>query len=409
MRAAFRYISISSPAVKQSWKEVLFRLWFQRRDGKPCVFEHIFLGNLAEDISGQPVAGGFHFWLKFYLEEVRGTATYLGYIYNSPKDGLNNSRFLSGKFVWDYAGFKLVKDQGGFFIGTSPEWQLAAGTVAYFETLTPECAEKNGWVPWAAAYNVGYTKDVAQDGERYRYVICTASAPSEESTKVMSETSILSTTYAVYLGPAVIPEESDMSELDYVCTSAELARKLPRWIVTDGIALHEGSHFSEECVQFCIKRGCRSIGDSLAELRKIFEFSLEDAVAAAKTPGYPRIRALVEDTAEVAHVLLERAERPQPLLEQLPDMLNKLREEQGRRGPRVHQPIRLLLTGRADGVPIADVLALLELAQEQGGDETGVRLRDRLGLAKEIFSKPPFVDKPVAVDTRTSTALTFVN
>ena len=27
-------------------------------------------GNLTEDISGQPVAGGFHSWLKFYLEEV---------------------------------------------------------------------------------------------------------------------------------------------------------------------------------------------------------------------------------------------------------------------------------------------------------------------------------------------------
>ena len=28
-------------------------------------------GNLTEDISGQPVAGGFHCWLKFYLEEAR--------------------------------------------------------------------------------------------------------------------------------------------------------------------------------------------------------------------------------------------------------------------------------------------------------------------------------------------------
>jgi len=25
-------------------QEVLFKLWFQRRDGKPCVFEHVFLG-----------------------------------------------------------------------------------------------------------------------------------------------------------------------------------------------------------------------------------------------------------------------------------------------------------------------------------------------------------------------------
>ena len=99
-------------------------------------------------------------------------------------------RFVSGKFVWDYSGYKLVKDQGGFFIGTSPEWQLATGTAAYFETSTPNFARQNGWVPWtnAYAYNEGYTKETTHDGERYRHVLCRAG--SSGSTDDLVENSV---------------------------------------------------------------------------------------------------------------------------------------------------------------------------------------------------------------------------
>lgn len=40
-------------------------------------------------------------------------------------------------------------------------------------------------------------------------------------------------------------------------------------------------------------------------------------------------------------------------------------------GPRLHQPIRLLLTGRADGAPISDLVQLLELTQWEGA-KTGL-------------------------------------
>ena len=41
-------------------------------------------------------------------------------------------------------------------------------------------------------------------------------------------------------------------------------------------------------------------------------------------------------------------------------------------GPRLHQPIRLLLTGRADGCPVPDLVQLLELAQTEGATEAFV-------------------------------------
>ncbi|CAK9096452.1 unnamed protein product [Durusdinium trenchii] len=402
MRRAFRHITKTLPIVlTRPWKEVLFKLWFQRRDGKPCVFEHVFLGNLTEDISGQPVAGGFHSWLKFYLEEVRGTARYLGYIYNNAEAGLVNSRFVSGKFVWDYDGHKLVKDagkhaidQGGFFIGTSPEWQLAIGTVAYFETSTPGMARQNGWIPWTGAYDEGYTKEhrwseTTLDGERYRHVLCRTGHSNSLQDVLVEDSGHLVTSYAIYLGPEVPKDTSGRPGREQICTSAELAELLPRWLVEDGIALHEDSDLSkdgkcrgstclQECVRFCVARGCRSVAEALVALREALIFDLEDAVGAAKE-GYPRILALVEDTLEVVPVLLRHSDH---LSAHLPKLLEKLRS-QGRRGPRLHQPIRLLLTGRANGAPIAELVSLLELAQWQGGARS--RCSRGLGLSEKIL------------------------
>jgi len=400
MRRAFRHVSESLPLVlKRPWKEVLFRLWFQRRGQGPCVFEHVFLGNLSEDMSGQPIAGGFHNWLKFYLEEVRGTAHYLGYIYNCPADGLNNSRFVSGKFVWEFAGLRLVKSQGGFFVGTSPEWQLASGTVAYFETATPECAEKHGWVPWPGAYSNGYTKDVTHDRDRYRHVVCRGPHEASDTGEYfVADGDDLTSVYATFLGSAALDDDADTSELDRVCTSVELAARLPTWLVTDGIALREDSRLCEESVRFCVTRGCRSIREALKELRSIFDFSLEEAVAAAKADGYPAIRKLVTDTTKVAPLLVHAAAGGS-LSQALPGLLKELKA-QGRRGARIHQPVRLLLTGRADGARVVDIVQLLELAVLEGADGVGARLPDRITLVRELF----VASVPIGVDE-----LTFVS
>eukprot|EP00438_Fugacium_kawagutii_P000071 Skav220862 [mRNA] locus=scaffold193:141347:148420:+ [translate_table: standard] len=190
------------------------------------------------------------------------------------------------------------------------------------------------------------------------------------------------TSYAIYLGPEV---QKDTLGLDHICTSTELAQQLPRWLVEDGIAVQEECQLCpqapiksstppaavrQECVRFCVARGCRSISEALVALREALVFDLEDAVAAAKE-GYPRIGALVQDTLDVVPVLLRHAE---DLRHHLPSLLEELRA-QGRRGPRLHQPIRLLLTGRADGAPISELVQLLELAQWEGGSHRVVAMK----------------------------------
>ena len=176
MRRAFRYavdtlkldLDGFEGEESRSWQKEIKNIWFTRK-GRPCAFEHIFVGNLSEGSDGHPVAGGLHCWLKFYLEELRGTAEYLGYFYNrNPKEALKDHRYISGKFTWKHAGRSLVKEGGGFFVGVSPEWLLADGTIAYLETRDPVRAQAFGWQTWLGARDKGYTKDVVHEGFRYR-------------------------------------------------------------------------------------------------------------------------------------------------------------------------------------------------------------------------------------------------
>ena len=54
--------------------------------------------------------GGLHNWVKFYLEERRGAARYLGPRYKGTgkHDAALNPYFVSGKFTWDLNGKHLA-------------------------------------------------------------------------------------------------------------------------------------------------------------------------------------------------------------------------------------------------------------------------------------------------------------
>lgn len=376
MRRAYRHLDGIGHDLEGTWKETLKQVWFERGAGRPSIFEHVYLGNLTEDAAGQPIAGGLHCWLKFYLEELRGRAKYLGYIYKDPKVGVSDHRFVSGKFVWDHAGYHLVKDQGGFFIGVSPEWQLACGTIAYFETLTPESARRNGWSALPSARTVGYTKDASHEGYRYRHFVYISPEEGRELPRLL-------TTYASFLGK-VVPSDPDASDMDLLRDPAELAEVLPTKLVAEGFCLSEHSQLTEECVAFCIERNFHSLREAFRGLRQVFDFVLEDAFEAAADPAYPGVGALVGDARACVEPLLEAAS-PGPLSASLPELLERLRL-MGRRGPRLHRPLRFLLTGHGDGAPVATIARILELAEKEGGDAVGVSLQDRLQMISTLFA-----------------------
>lgn len=135
-------------------RDVVRRSWFEpytnHYSGSDpfCVgFEHVFVG---EDASSAQAAnpckdqvGGYHSWMKFYLDEKAGKTNYLGHDYESAvlDDGLADPHVATVIMSWRAEsaigghGHTLLKKPGGFFVGTRPECEIALGTVALLAVL----------------------------------------------------------------------------------------------------------------------------------------------------------------------------------------------------------------------------------------------------------------------------------
>ncbi|KXZ46905.1 hypothetical protein GPECTOR_39g399 [Gonium pectorale] len=117
-----------APAGTADFKKVLYQMWFAfyRRDGQndSCGFEHVFVG----ESKGESITG-FHNWIQFYIEEGRGNVDYLGYV--RPKTGRDRAddddRLISVQFAWKGE----EKNVSTFFVGTSPEFELALYTLCF--------------------------------------------------------------------------------------------------------------------------------------------------------------------------------------------------------------------------------------------------------------------------------------
>lgn len=102
------------------------RNWFGEGRG----FEHVIAG----ESSGSKVSG-YHWWYRFYVDEINGNA-----VYQSSIEALNDPNIFTGKFTWDPAGpiKTCYKKKGGFIISESAVALLALGHIAI------EAGRKNG-------------------------------------------------------------------------------------------------------------------------------------------------------------------------------------------------------------------------------------------------------------------------
>ncbi len=151
MDRAYEYITgeLGESFTIDIFKTELIRIWFELFDNyyngnktPGCSgFEHVFVGEgKKNDKSG---IGGYHYWLKFFLDETEGTADFKGYNYKGsqvPEMGSSNPDITTISMEWltndsrKRASLKR-KDLGGFFIGLSPEGQIAIATVLFYESL----------------------------------------------------------------------------------------------------------------------------------------------------------------------------------------------------------------------------------------------------------------------------------
>ncbi|KAH9518604.1 hypothetical protein Btru_005748 [Bulinus truncatus] len=114
-------------------KSRLHKLWFELypRSGKKTNldtsgFEHVFAGEYKDS----RFVGGLHNWLSFYLKENDGSLDYYGYINKSEPNS------VGAAFSWS----NRVKTLGSFFIGVSPEFDVAIYSLCFLTHRNKPCA-----------------------------------------------------------------------------------------------------------------------------------------------------------------------------------------------------------------------------------------------------------------------------
>jgi poly(U)-specific endoribonuclease len=155
MKLAYKYITenLGKPITLDKFKEELRIIWFEPFTNyyggdstKYCSgFEHVFVGEGKFNRDGGPGWGeisGYHNWVKFYLDESKGRINFLGTQYKLPGvSEVLNPDVVTLQMTWildDMNGnpvAEIFKERGGFFVGTSPECEIALGTVAYYESV----------------------------------------------------------------------------------------------------------------------------------------------------------------------------------------------------------------------------------------------------------------------------------
>ncbi|MEM7554270.1 MAG: lamin tail domain-containing protein [Cyanobacteria bacterium P01_A01_bin.84] len=158
IQLALKYINqefgenLSEQQFSAKLKRIWFELYTNYYNGKSTEFasgfEHVFVGEGKFDThEGNKEAtlgkvSGYHSWVKFYLDEQNQRVNYLGYKYDlKGDDGPRNPNVVTLQqlqTVTDMRGniiAKLFKKKGGFFVGPSPECEIAIATVVYYESV----------------------------------------------------------------------------------------------------------------------------------------------------------------------------------------------------------------------------------------------------------------------------------
>ena len=120
-------VSSDATAFRKKLFEIWFKLYRRTRGGRndSSGFDHVFVGEIRDG-----AISGFHNWIRFYMEEKKGTIDYRGYIKPKSKDESqadSNDHVLTLQFKWNL----VSKDIGTMFIGVSPEFEFAVYTMCF--------------------------------------------------------------------------------------------------------------------------------------------------------------------------------------------------------------------------------------------------------------------------------------
>eukprot|EP00435_Cladocopium_sp_Y103_P009665 s1508_g2.t1 len=231
---------------------------------------------------------------------------------------------------------EFVKDLGGFFVGVSPEWQLAIATVAFFETLSTQRATARKWSRDFLSRDVGYVR-AARLGDQV-YKLCIR----------RNEQGNLTTFFAGQLGTW---DAHARRKLDEALPQEVLEERLQPMLVLHGFADDEKLLKSAANVAAA---GASNLRDALRHLHSEIRFRFEEMEG-----------NLPDELPLVVAELLKLHDEGRLKSCQWADLASELTQRTGLKGKKLLLPLRLALTGQQKGHSLSELLELFEL-MEQG-------------------------------------------
>ncbi len=145
---------LSARSSDQQWMDMLKSLWFKQfRGNSTSYFEHVFLG---EQGSKRKKLGGHHFWYHYlindgpYVElQKEDSIVFIKHVEVNKIETSRMAEVITIRYSLEEKDNhgnrkKLMKDIGGFFVGTSAEGLMALGTVAFLDGRKHIPVELNG-------------------------------------------------------------------------------------------------------------------------------------------------------------------------------------------------------------------------------------------------------------------------
>ncbi|MFP5271765.1 lamin tail domain-containing protein [Coleofasciculus sp.] len=178
---------LSEEQFRMKLQQIWFELYTNHYNGKSTNFasgfEHVFVGEGKFDIhSGSKKENfgeisGYHSWVKFYLDEKNQRVNYLGYKYDlKGEDGSQNPNVVTLQMINNVINMQgkviaqLFKFKGGFFVGPSPECEMAMATVAYYESVHGKIIDKRRITINSATYDLVLYRSTNPNGSRGDFI-----------------------------------------------------------------------------------------------------------------------------------------------------------------------------------------------------------------------------------------------
>lgn len=179
--------NLSQIQFKAKLQRIWFELYTNYYNGKSTHFasgfEHVFVGEgkfnirSGNNLGNLGTISGYHSWVKFYLDEQNQRVNFLGYKYDlQGKAGPSNPNVVTLQMLQDVTDMRgnviaqLFKKKGGFFVGPSPECEIAMATVAYFQSIDGFIRDKQKISINDANYELVLYRSTNPNGSRGEFI-----------------------------------------------------------------------------------------------------------------------------------------------------------------------------------------------------------------------------------------------